>query len=189
MDYSKASEALRTWGLTEGDYLGVGLCQFIPSRCFYSCLHQGILGASTSILNHFSSALSQYAAHGHSMREQLKAIRTREESLDDLERRRRSILRKAEDADKKLSKMSPDNKYYTMQGETLNRLQDDIRSLDKDIMTEEASLDKFKRSATKVWMGLKFGGLVECCQKGTVRNLFHSSSNPFLLLHPHLDCG
>ena len=109
------------------------------------------------------------------MRDQLKAIRTREESLDDLERRRRSILRKADDAEKKLSKMSPDSKYYTMQTDTLNRLRDDIQTLDSDIMTEEATLDKFKRSATKVWMGLKFGGLVECCQKGSVRIFFFSS--------------
>ena len=152
-------------------------------------MQKGILGASTSILNHFSSALSQYAAHGHSMRDQLKAIRTKEESLDDLERRRRSILRKAEDADKKLSKMSHDSKHYAMQTDILNRLQDDIQTLDSEIMTEEAALDKFKRSATKVWMGLKFGGLVECCQKGTVRNIFLLTSNPFLLLHPHLDCG
>ena len=123
------------------------------------------------------------------MRDKLKAIRTREESLDDLERRRRSILRKAEDADKKLSKMTPDNKYFTMQTDTLNRLRDDIQTLNSEIMSEEAALDKFKRSATKVWMGLKFGGLVECCQKGTVRNIFHLSSNPFLLLHPYLDCG
>ena len=122
------------------------------------------------------------------MRDQLKAIRTREESLDDLERRRRAIQRKAEDADKKLSKMSPDSKYYIMQSDALNRLRDDIQNLDSDIITEEAALDKFKRSATKVWMGIKFGGLVECCQKGSVRNLFHFSSNPFLLLHPQLDC-
>ena len=123
------------------------------------------------------------------MRDQLKAIRTREESLDDLERRRRSILRKADDAEKKLSKMSPDSKYYTMQTDTLNRLRDDIQTLDSDIMTEEATLDKFKRSATKVWMGLKFGGLVECCQKGSVRIFFfHLSFNPFLLSHLHLDC-
>jgi chromosome segregation ATPase len=152
-------------------------------------LHQGILSASTSILNHFSSALSQYAAHGHSMRDQLKAIRTKEESLDDLERRRRVILRKAEDVEKKLKKISPDNKYFTMQTDILNRLRDDIQTLNSDFMSEEAALNKFKRSATKVWMGLKFGGLVECCQKGTVRNLFHLSSNPFLLSHLHLDCG
>ena len=116
------------------------------------------------------------------MRDQLKAIRTKEESLDDLERRRRTILRKAEDAEKKLSKMAPDNKSFTMQTDTLNRLRDDIQALNLDIMTEEAALDKFKRSATKVWMGLKFGGLVECCQKGKVRNPFFFIFHPILII-------
>ena len=123
------------------------------------------------------------------MRDQLKAIRTKEEALDDLERRRRSILRKAEDAEKKLGKMAPESKYFSMQSDTLNGLRDDIQTMDSDITSEEAALDQFKRSATKMLMGLKFGGLVECCQKGSVRNLFYLSSNPFLLLHPHLDCG
>lgn len=120
------------------------------------------------------------------MRDHLKAIRTKEESLDELERRRRAILRKAEDADKKLNKITPDNKSFTTQTDTLNRLRDDIQTLNSDIMTEEAALDKFKRSATKVWMGLKFGGLVECCQKGKVRNRLHLSPNPFLSLLLHL---
>ena len=125
------------------------------------------------------------------MRDQLKAIRTKEEALDVLERRRRSTLRKVEDADKKLSKMTPENKYFTLQRDTLNHLRDDIQTLNSDIMAEEAALDKFKRSATKVWMGLKFGGLVECCQKGSVRNLFHLSSfiQSFLIVIPLLDCG
>ncbi|KDR79444.1 hypothetical protein GALMADRAFT_117708 [Galerina marginata CBS 339.88] len=150
VDYSKASEALRTWGLNEGDDLG------------------DILSASTTILNHFSSALSQYASHGHVMRDHLKAIRTREESLEDLKRRRRTVHRKAEDADKKLSKMSPEHKNLAMQTETLNRLRDEIRLMDSDIMTEEAALGDFKRSAARMWMGLKFGGLLECCEKGTI---------------------
>ncbi|PPQ78454.1 hypothetical protein CVT25_011849 [Psilocybe cyanescens] len=150
VDYSKASEALRTWGLNEGDDLG------------------DILSASTTILNHFSAALSQYATHGHSMRDQLKAIRTREESLEDLKRRRRTVVRKAEDAEKKLSKMSPEHKNLGMQTELLNRLRDEIRTMDSDIMTEEAALGDFKRSATRAWMGLKFGGLLECCEKGTI---------------------
>lgn len=150
VDYSKASEALRTWGLNEGDDLG------------------DILSASTSILNHFSSALSQYAAHGHSMREQLKAIRTKEESLDELKRRRRTVGRKAEDAEKKLSKMSQEHKNLAMQTETLHRLQDEIRTMDSDIMTEEAALGDFKRAATRTWVGLKFAGLLECCEKGTI---------------------
>ncbi|KAF8804854.1 hypothetical protein BYT27DRAFT_7142990 [Phlegmacium glaucopus] len=150
VDYSKASEALRTWGLSEGDDLG------------------DILSASTSILNHFSSALSQYAAHGHSMRDQLKAIRTREESLDELKRRQRTVIRKAEDAEKKLGKMSPEHKNLVMQTETLNRLRDDIRTMSSGIMSEEAALGDFKRTATRMWMGLKFGGLLECCEKGTI---------------------
>ncbi|KAF5310164.1 hypothetical protein D9619_010232 [Psilocybe cf. subviscida] len=150
VDYSKASEALRTWGLNEGDDLG------------------DILSASTTVMNHFSSALSQYASHGHVMRDQLKAIRTREEALEDLRRRRRSVVKNAEAADKKLSKMGPEHKNLGMQTELLNRLRDEIRTMDSDIMTEEAALGDFKRSATRQWMGLKFGGLLECCEKGTV---------------------
>ncbi|KAF9472910.1 hypothetical protein BDN70DRAFT_886445 [Pholiota conissans] len=150
VDYSKASEALRTWGLNEGDDLG------------------DILSASTTILNHFSSALSQYASHGHVIRDQLKAIRTREEALEDLKRRRRTVVRKAEDADKKLSKMSPEHKNLAMQTDILNRLRDEIRSMDSEIMTEEAALGDFKRSSTRMWMGLKFGGLLEMCEKGTI---------------------
>jgi len=35
-------------------------------------------------------------------------------------------------------------------------------------MVEEAALGDFKPSATKTFMGLKFGGLLECCQKELV---------------------
>ncbi|KAJ3507334.1 hypothetical protein NLJ89_g6364 [Agrocybe chaxingu] len=154
VDFSKASEALRTWGLSEGDDLG------------------DILSASTTILNHFSTALSQYAAHGHVMREHLKAIRTREESLGELKRRRHTVMRKAEDADKKLSRMGAEHKNLAMQTETLNRLREEIRMMDTDIMAEEAALEDFKRTATRMWMGLKFGGLLECCEKGMIAGEF-----------------
>ncbi|KAF5339719.1 hypothetical protein D9611_009081 [Ephemerocybe angulata] len=149
-DYSKAAETLRTWGQTEGDDLG------------------DILSASTTLLLHFSSALSQYAAHGHTIREHLKAIRSREEALDELRRRRRTVHKKADDADKKLHKMSPEHKNLDTQTELLHRLQDEIRTLDSEIMTEEASLGDFKRSTTRTWLGLKFGGLLECAERGTI---------------------
>ncbi|KAJ2912815.1 hypothetical protein MD484_g7595, partial [Candolleomyces efflorescens] len=149
-DYSKAAEALRAWGQAEGDDLG------------------DILNASTALLAQFSSALSQYAAHGHTIRDTLKSIRSREEALDELKRRRRTVHRKAEDADKKLSKMNPEHKHLESQTELLYRLQDEIRSLDSEIMSEEAMLGDFKRSSTRAWLGLKFGGLVECCEKGSI---------------------
>ncbi|KAF5354011.1 hypothetical protein D9756_006915 [Leucocoprinus leucothites] len=149
-DFSRASEALKTWGLGEGDDLG------------------NILSASTTIITHFTSAVSQYASHGHTMREQLKAIRTREEQLDDLRRRRRGVMSKADSAEKKLQKMGPEHKNLMQQNDTLNRLREEIRGLDVEIMREEAAIGDFKRAATRSWMGLKFGGLLECCEKGVI---------------------
>ncbi|KAK2467644.1 hypothetical protein APHAL10511_000499 [Amanita phalloides] len=149
-DVAKASEALRLWGLGEGDDLG------------------DTLSASANILTHYSSALAQFASHGHRMRDQLKAIRTREEALDDLRRRRKTVMSNADSAEKKLSKMSPENKHLGQQQDTLNRLKNEIRSLDADILAEEAALGDFKRSQIKTMMGLKFGGLLECSEKGMI---------------------
>ena len=151
-------------------------------------LRQDILSASSSLLKIFSSALLEYASHGDFMRKQLKVIRTKEESLDNLKRCRRNARRKAKTLDKKLSKMAPDSKNLATQKESLVHLQEEIQKMDSGIMLEETALSDFKRSATKAWMGLKFGGLVECCQKGTVRNLV-SSLVPILFTSLNLDCG
>lgn len=149
-DYVKASEALRIWGSGEGEDLG------------------DTLSASTTLLAQFATALSQYATHGHPMREYLKSIRTREENLDELKRRRKALSSKADTAEKKLGKMSPEHKNLHLQTDSLNVLRAEIRSLDSDIMTEEALLGDFKRTTTRQWMGLKFGALLECSEKGTI---------------------
>ncbi|KAG6835375.1 hypothetical protein H0H93_002039, partial [Arthromyces matolae] len=148
-DVAKAAEALRIWGSGEGDDLG------------------DILGASSTLLALWASSVSQFSAHGHAMRDYLKAIRTREENLDELKRRRKSLGSKAETAEKKLSKMGPEHKNLTAQTDSLNALRAEIRVMDSDIMTEEAALGDFKRTTTKAWMGLKFGALLECSEKGT----------------------
>lgn len=99
----------------------------------------------------------------------MKAVRTREESLDELKKRRKSLMSKADAADKKLSKMSGENKNFQAQADSLNRLREDIRVIDTEILNEEASLGDFKRASAKNWMGLKFGALADCCEKGLVR--------------------
>ncbi|PFH49461.1 hypothetical protein AMATHDRAFT_63163 [Amanita thiersii Skay4041] len=175
VDFAKASEALRTWGLGEGDDLGVRHSRhllFLVTVAKHLFSLQDILSASTTILTHFSSALSQYAAHGHKIRDQLKAVRTREEALGELKRRRRNVASSADSADKRLSKMSPEHKNLVQQQETLARLRNEIRALDTEIMAEEAALSDFKRSQTRLWMGLKFGGLLECSEKGTIAGEF-----------------
>lgn len=103
----------------------------------------------------------------------MKAIRTREEGLDDLRRRRRRLGSSAESAEKKLNKMSSEHKSFGTQTETLNRLREEIRGMDGDIVREEAALSDLKRKCSKNWMTLKFGGLVECCEKGIVRTRNH----------------
>ncbi|KAG6909754.1 hypothetical protein DXG01_015470 [Tephrocybe rancida] len=81
-DPAKSAEALRVWGSGEGDDLGL-----------------------------WASAVSQFAAHEHHMHDYLKSIRSREENLDELKRRRRFVGAKAEAAEKKLSKMKPDSEH------------------------------------------------------------------------------
>ncbi|TFK84965.1 hypothetical protein K466DRAFT_495610, partial [Polyporus arcularius HHB13444] len=149
-DFARASDALRVWGQGEGDDLA------------------DTLAASNALLLHFANALSVLANHEGAIREQMKAVRTREEKLDELKRRRRSVISDADSAERKLSKMNPENKNLQQQTDLLNSLRDQIRQMDADIAAEEASLGDFKRSSVRGWMGRKFGGLLECCEKGAV---------------------
>ena len=105
------------------------------------------------------------------MRRQLKALRTRVEDLDNLKRERRTIHRKVEDLERQLER-SPEHKNISLRTEALNGFLEELREMNLVIKAEEAALGDFKRTSTKMWMGLKFGGLVECCEKGAVRSLF-----------------
>lgn len=86
-DISKASQALTTWGASEGSDLS------------------DILSHASSILVHLSVAFNKYAEHEVVIRQLFKSIRTREEALEDLVKRRRSLGSRAEREEKKLAKM------------------------------------------------------------------------------------
>lgn len=101
----------------------------------------------------------------------MKSVRTREEKLDELKKHRKSLGGKADAAERKLNKMSPEHKSLVQQTELLSSLRDQCRTMDSDIMTEEAALGDYKRTITREWMTLKFGGLVEVSEKGTVRRM------------------
>lgn len=79
------------------------------------------------------------------------------------------------------------HKSLQQQTELLNSLRAQIRSMDSEILSEEAgyviihmfsssylhevavlSLSDFKRTSSKNWMVLKFGGLLELAEKATV---------------------
>jgi hypothetical protein len=120
------------------------------------------------MLELFSGALTQYSAHEQTIRDHMKAVRTREEQLDELRKHRKAVGNRTESAEKKLSRMGSEHKNLAMQTDLLAQLKDQIRTLDTEIITEEAAIGDFKRRTTREWMALKFGGLVECTEKGTV---------------------
>ena len=99
----------------------------------------------------------------------MKSIRAREEHLDDLRRRRKELSSNTDNTERKLSKMGADNKNLLAQKNHLRQLREEIRILDTDIMEKNASLRDYKRSTAKAWLGIKFGALLECCEKGVVR--------------------
>ena len=85
-----------------------------------------------------------------------------------MNRRRKSLVSKADSADKKLSKMGPEGKNTRQQTDLLMGLREQIRTLDVEIMNEEAALGDWKRAKAREWMGVMFGALLECSEKGKV---------------------
>lgn len=149
-DFSKAADAMRTWAISEGDDLS------------------DILNSSRTLLAHFSGALSRYSSIQNIVRDNMKAVRTREESLDELQRRRRRTAASVESIKKKLTRMNQETKAFGAQMDALSTSCEDMRNLDAKIAHERSMIVVFKRKCTKNWLTLKFGGLAECCEKGMI---------------------
>ena len=64
--------------------------------------------------------------------------------------------------------MGSENKNLRQQTDLLMGLRDQIRTLDVEVMNEEASLGDWKRTKAREWMGVLFGALLECSEKGAV---------------------
>ncbi|EMD40862.1 hypothetical protein CERSUDRAFT_71120 [Gelatoporia subvermispora B] len=149
-DVLAASEALKTWGSSEGDDLS------------------DILSASALLYRQYACALTTFASHIAAVRQHMKAVRDKEEALDDLRRRQTQLTAKAESAHKASLKMKPNNSNWHAQVDLLTKLRAEIRALDAVIVAEKASLDDFKRISAKEWIGLKFTGMLECSLKGVI---------------------
>ncbi|RSH85634.1 hypothetical protein EHS25_003774 [Saitozyma podzolica] len=126
---------------------------------------QDILTHSSTLLNHLSTALQVFTGHQAALRSSLKRIRERDEALAELRNRRRNTGNKAENAERKLAKMGPENKSLPQQTDLLERLRQEMRQMDTDIVTEESKLGDFKRQIVKEALSLKFGGLEELGEK------------------------
>jgi hypothetical protein len=66
---------------------------------------QDVASGSLLLTTHLVSALNTFADHEAVIRSQLKEIRTKEEQLDELRRRRKAVGSKLETQEKRLSRM------------------------------------------------------------------------------------
>ena len=85
-----------------------------------------------------------------------------------MHRRRKSLTSKADSLDEELNKMGPEDSRLRLRTDLLTGLREQIHTLDLEIMNEKAKLGDFKRTKAREWMGILFGALLECSQKGTV---------------------
>lgn len=128
---------------------------------------QNTFSGCSILLNHWIQSLASFGSHIADIRECLKAVRTREEGFDDMHRRRKNLIAKADSAEKRLNKMNPENKNHRVQITVLAEIREEISTLNVDIMNEEADLGDYKRVKARQWMGVLFGALLECSEKGT----------------------
>lgn len=147
---SQAGQSLALWGAAQGSDLS------------------DVLAHANTILQHLAQALQTYAARSGDIRILLKNIRSREETLEDLLKRRRQTGSRAEREEKKLAKMGQENKNLQAQTELLQSLRDQMRQMDTDILIEEAKLGDYKRQATKEALAIKFGGCFELAEKAQI---------------------
>jgi hypothetical protein len=69
---------------------------------------QDVTNIALSLLSHVGIATNTYADHELAIRALLKEIRTKEEQLEELRRRRKAVGGKLEAQEKRLSKMGPE---------------------------------------------------------------------------------
>ncbi|KAG2139289.1 hypothetical protein DEU56DRAFT_325739 [Suillus clintonianus] len=143
----------------QGSSHQLSACQVLAGPLFsYHCV---ISSPQVLTLSRFSGALNRHSSIQNVVRDNMKAVRTREESLHDLQRRRWCTAASVESIKKKLTRMNHTKAFvdHFMQGHA---------RFGCKIAHEQSTITVFKRKCTKNWLTLKFRGLAEYCEKGMV---------------------
>ena len=82
--------------------------------------------------------------------------------------RRKSLISKADNTEKKVLKMDKNHKNLRQQTDFLLGLREHIRALETEIANEQTGVGDFKRVKAREWMGVFFGALQESSEKGVV---------------------
>jgi len=88
----------------------------------------------------------------------MKDVRSHTEDLEELHKAHKGIKANVIELQKK--------------GRSSEAAKKDLKEMDQDIAKKEATLGDFKRHSIKTWLGHKFGGLEELCEKGLIISPF-----------------
>ncbi|WAR57327.1 hypothetical protein PtB15_8B374 [Puccinia triticina] len=153
VDYRKAADALKEWGLNEGD----DLADILPKLAI--------------LLGHLADAQSRFSDHDGTYRIHFKSIRMREEALAALKKSRETIQAKITALEKKdlqITKMSSENKDLPALTTRLQEARSELISLENSVAIEEARLSDFKRETVREGLGLRLGAMLELAEKMTI---------------------
>jgi len=150
VDYRKAAEALKEWGLNEGD----DLSDILPKLSILLC--------------HLADAQSRFSDHDGTYRIHFKSIRMREESLAALKKGKETIQSKIPGLEKKIAKLSSENKDLPALTTRLQEARSELISLENSISIEEARLSDFKRETVREGISLRLGAMLELAEKMTI---------------------
>lgn len=150
VDYRKAADALKEWGLNEGDDLA------------------DILPKLSILLGHLADAQSRFSDHDGTYRIHFKSIRMREESLTALKKSKETVQAKIATLEKKITKMSSENKDLPGLTTRLQESRSELVSLENSVSLEEARLFDFKRETVREGLGLRLGAMLELAEKMTI---------------------
>lgn len=150
IDYRKSADALKEWGLAEGDDLA------------------DVLSKLAILFGHLSDAQSRFSDHDGTYRIHFKSIRMREENLTALKKNKDTVQGKIVTLEKKITKMSTENKDLPGLTTKLQEFRSEFVSLEHSVSSEEARLSDFKRDTVREGMGLRLGAMLELAEKMTI---------------------
>ncbi|KAG0152385.1 hypothetical protein CROQUDRAFT_649787 [Cronartium quercuum f. sp. fusiforme G11] len=149
-DYRKAADALKEWGMGEGD----DLADVLPKLAI--------------LLGHLADAQSRFSDHDGTYRIHFKSVRMREENLATMKKNKDTLQGKIATLEKKITKMSSENKDLPTLTTRLQDFRAELVILDHSVLTEEARLSDFKRDTVREGLGLRLGAMLELAEKMTI---------------------
>lgn len=111
---------------------------------------QDILGKVAKLLgNDLSKAEEEYAENLKTYRLYFKALRSKEEGFSTLKKNKDSLQKQIDTTEKKLAKMSPENKDLANVTHRLGELKNEMIGMEHSVLNEEAAVSDFRRQQSR----------------------------------------